>query len=147
MSAKGNENIHGMTKIMSNVHRDGQRIISYTTHVATIDGGKLLVHGHWSKTTNAQITKVARMFNLDKVDSPLPEAAPEGESNPLRSMGMVMAIGEILGAESDKDKIAWKLRMAKAAGLDVPEDFDSLPQEEQLRRLDGVQKEALKPLP
>jgi hypothetical protein len=63
----------------------------------------------------------------------------------LKSLGMAMAMGEILAGDKKEDKIAWKKRMAKAGGLDVPEDFDDLPIEEKERRLNGVQDMLLEP--
>ncbi len=46
------------------------KIISYTTHVATIDhkDRKVYIHGYWSATTSKHINYVARVlyYNLEK---------------------------------------------------------------------------------
>lgn len=58
-----------MTKIKNNLHIDGNKVISYTTHVATIQDDKLIVLGKWSNTTSRHISHVANMFNLKVVNS------------------------------------------------------------------------------
>jgi hypothetical protein len=66
-------------------------------------------------------------------------------------LGMVAGIaklGEIL-CDKQEDKNAWKKRMLKAGipEIDFPEDFDSLPEEEKQRRLDGAIKQISDPPP
>lgn len=58
------------SKSKQNLHRDGNRVISYTTHVATIDEatGTLWVHGYWSTTTSKHVGIVARELGLTKKD-------------------------------------------------------------------------------
>lgn len=51
-------------KIASNLRLDGNNVISYTTHVATIEGSKLIVLGWWSQTTTKHVNKIARLYNL-----------------------------------------------------------------------------------
>ncbi len=53
----------------SNLKVENNKVISYTTHVATIQDKKLLVHGYWSQTTTKHINKVAAQFGLTKVDA------------------------------------------------------------------------------
>lgn len=58
----------------------------------------------------------------------------------LRNVGMVAMLGDIL-AETQKDRNAWKLRMLKAGlgeGIILPDDFDTLPEKEKERRLNGA---------
>ena len=52
----------------------------------------------------------------------------------------IASLGNMLGGTKTKtDEIAWKKRMLKTQqGLSFPADFDSLPEDEQLKRLDGV---------
>ncbi len=58
----------------------------------------------------------------------------------LKAVGMVMAFGDLL-CETQKEKNDWKKRMVSTVpGIDIPEDFDRLPEEEKAKRLDGVQK-------
>jgi hypothetical protein len=51
-------------KYKQNLRKDGERIISYTTHVATIDGDNLKQLGYWSVTTQKHINYVANQLNL-----------------------------------------------------------------------------------
>jgi hypothetical protein len=41
----------------------GSKVISYTTHVATIKGNELHQLGYWSKTTQKHINYVAKELN------------------------------------------------------------------------------------
>ena len=65
---------------------------------------------------------------------------------PLNRISNIMALGNVF-AETKKEKNTWKLRMLKAGlenkGLDLPDGFDSLNEEEKERRLNGA-IEALK---
>jgi hypothetical protein len=60
----------------------------------------------------------------------------------FKAVTMVAALGDVFAGDSLADKNAWKLRMLKAGltsrGLDVPDDFDGLDEEEKARRLDGI---------
>ena len=51
-------------KYKQNLRQDGNRIISYTTHVATIDGDNLKQLGYWSVTTQKHVNYVANQLNL-----------------------------------------------------------------------------------
>ena len=59
----------------------------------------------------------------------------------LKSVAMVASLGDIF-ASNTKDKNAWKKRMLKAGlenkGLDMPEGFNELPEDEQEKRLNGA---------
>jgi hypothetical protein len=129
-------------KYTKNLRIDGDKVYSYVTHVATMDHTNrlLLVHGYWSPTTSKHLNHVAAIYNLKSSKAPKP-AEESHSSGLLKSVAMVAAFGNIL-CDSQKDKNAWKLRMLKAGlenqGLDIPNDFDSLPEEEKTRRLDGA---------
>jgi hypothetical protein len=59
-----------MTKLnryKKNLHIDGDRVISYTTHVATMEGDTLRVLGYWSRTTTKHVNYVAADLGLKKV--------------------------------------------------------------------------------
>jgi len=58
----------------------------------------------------------------------------------LKLASTIASLGNILGGTKTKaEEIAWKKRMLKTQqGLSFPADFDSLPEDEQLKRLDGV---------
>ena len=56
-----------MKKIGHNIFRDGDKIYSFFTHVATIEGDKLIEHGKYSATTSKHVRKVANMLGLTVV--------------------------------------------------------------------------------
>ena len=58
-----------MKRIGHNIFRDENKIYSFLTHVATIDGDKLIEHGKYSRTTSKHVKKVASMFNLTIVEN------------------------------------------------------------------------------
>jgi len=45
----------------------GGKVYSYDTHVATIKGAELVIHGYWSMTTSKHVNHVANEFGLTKV--------------------------------------------------------------------------------
>jgi hypothetical protein len=53
-----------MKKLFNNVFLDGNKVISYVTHVATIDKGRLVLHGIYSQSTSRQMSKVAQLLDL-----------------------------------------------------------------------------------
>ena len=50
-----------------NLRIDGNRVISYTTHVATIEDGNLVQLGWWSQTTQKHINYVAQELSLNLI--------------------------------------------------------------------------------
>ncbi len=58
----------------------------------------------------------------------------------LKLASTIASLGSILGGTKTKaENIAWKKRMLKTQhGISFPDDFDSLPEDEQLKRLDGA---------
>ena len=69
-----------MKKLFNNVWLDGNKVISYTTHVATIDKGRLVLNGIYSQSTSRQMSKVAQLFDLLIV---LSKERPEFEKLPV----------------------------------------------------------------
>ena len=62
----------------------------------------------------------------------------EAENDPFRAVKMVCAFGSIL-CDTPEEKNKWNKRMiGTIEGINIPEDFDSLPEEEKARRLKGV---------
>jgi hypothetical protein len=55
-------------KYKQNLHIAGNKVYSFQTHVATIDGGKLYRHGWWSVTTSKHINHVAHVYGLTVED-------------------------------------------------------------------------------
>lgn len=58
-----------MKRIGHNIFRDGNKIYSFLTHVATIEGDKLNEHGKYSRTTTKHVRKVAQMYGLQLVSN------------------------------------------------------------------------------
>jgi hypothetical protein len=152
---------------------DGKTILtSYTTDVAYIKDGKAYVNGLYSGTTTRHIKEFllqngfkaensrqilkdyGKAYQKEKKKEVKKEAKEkkvkwvDDGTNPLRDrsdfnmVGMAMAMGDVFG-QNQKEKNAWKLRMAKAGfgnqGLDIPEDWDTLSEDEKARRLKGVE--------
>ena len=49
----------------TNLKVEGDKVYSYNTHVATINGTTLNVHGWWSQTTTKHVNYVAKTLNLN----------------------------------------------------------------------------------
>lgn len=142
-----------MDRYKKNLHIEGNKVISYTTHVATIDhaSGILYKHGYWSVTTSKHINYVAREYGLTIVDAPIdtirgftePNQELE-EDNNLKTIAMVMAMGKIF-TNNQKEANDWDTRILRAGlegrGLIMPDDWDSLSEEVKADRLAKVKKE------
>jgi len=50
-----------------NLKLDGNKVMSYDTHVATISGDNLKQLGYWSKTTQKHINYVSQVMGLHVV--------------------------------------------------------------------------------
>lgn len=133
-----------MDRYRQNLKVEGYKVYSYNTHVATIDGRKLFQLGYWSQTTQKHINYVAREYGLELVkdDKEHKEAAEkekeEGSASMLKSISLIAALGDMMGRKPE-EKNAWKKRfIEKVPGIIMPDDFDSLPEAEKKRRLDGA---------
>ncbi|KKT20044.1 MAG: hypothetical protein UW02_C0002G0036 [Candidatus Nomurabacteria bacterium GW2011_GWB1_43_7] len=138
-------------KYKKNLHVEGSKVFSYSTHVATIDraSGKLYVHGYWSMTTSKHINHVADVLGLHKEDKARDVAEVEAERKAkesegmagLRAVGLVAMLGDVFG-KTTKESNDWKARMLRAGlegrGLIMPDDWDTLPEAEKTKRLDGA---------
>jgi hypothetical protein len=60
-----------MKKYKQNLKIEGNKIISYVTHVATIKGNELHQLGYWSKTTQKHINYVAEELDLKLIKTKL----------------------------------------------------------------------------
>jgi|TARA_R100001460_G_scaffold90485_3_gene132133 hypothetical protein len=56
--------MYKLDKYKQNLTIHGNKVWSYTTHVATINGNKLQQLGYWSQTTQKHINYVAKELNL-----------------------------------------------------------------------------------
>ena len=54
-------------KYKTNLKEHNGEVWSYSTHVATIEGNKLIQHGYWSVTTQKHINHVAKELKLDLI--------------------------------------------------------------------------------
>ena len=125
-----------LAKYKKNLKVEGDKVISYTTHVATIKDGKLYVLGYWSQTTSKHINYVACQYGLDKVEGKPEDAEQDGGL--LKSVALVAKIGDVL-CDGQKEKNDWKKRMLNTLpGSDFPEDWDTLTEDEKTKRLDGA---------
>lgn len=129
-----------MQKYKQNLKIEGNKVYSYGTHVATINGNRLqkVAGARASKTTSKHINYVGSEMGL------IVEAAnSESEAdNPYRTVAVIASLGKLLGGAKDiKEENAWAKRMLKAGmgeGLSFPDDWESLSEEEKKRRLDGA---------
>ena len=56
-----------LEKYKQNLKIEGDKVISYITHVATIKGDELHQLGYWSMTTQKHINYVAKELNLNLI--------------------------------------------------------------------------------
>ena len=131
---------------------------SYNTDVAYIDldTNKAIVKGMYSNTTLRHIKefllqegfKADNWKQIEKDYSPSKEqiAKDQEEENKkadsmFKSIGMIAALGDIM-TKDKKESNDWKLRMLKAGlenkGLIMPEDWETLSEEEKEARLNNV---------
>jgi len=59
--------MYKLPKYKQNLTIQGNKVWSYTTHVATISGNELHQLGYWSQTTQKHINYVARELDLTLV--------------------------------------------------------------------------------
>lgn len=125
-------------KYKQNLHQEGDKIISYTTHVATIEGGKLFVLGWWSVTTSKHVNYVANYYGLEKVESKIESKVDDEFDNMIAQIAM---LGNIFGS-TQKESNDWKARMLKAGlenkGLIMPDDWNELSEDVKEERLNAV---------
>jgi hypothetical protein len=56
-----------LEKYKENLKIEGDKVISYVTHVGTIKGDELHQLGYWSMTTQKHINYVAKELNLNLI--------------------------------------------------------------------------------
>ena len=67
-------------KYTKNLRRDGDKIYSYSTHVATITNGFLHILGWWSTTTSKHVNYAAKELGLKRAYS-ISDLLPEDREN------------------------------------------------------------------
>lgn len=79
----------------------------------------------------------------DKLKKKFQETSHGKIQSEFKTIGAIASLGELFG-QTKKEKNDWKLRMIKAGlgnrGLEVPEDWDKLSEDEKEKRLDMVTK-------
>ena len=78
----------------------------------------------------ARILNITKQISLGKIDSQ------------FKTVSMVASLGNIFYDNTQKERVDWKLRMLKAGvgGLNIPEDWDTLSEDEKEKRLDKIIK-------
>ena len=56
-----------LDRYKQNLRLEEDKVYSYATHVATIEGSRLRVLGYWSKTTTKHINYVAQQLDLKQI--------------------------------------------------------------------------------
>ena len=127
-----------------NLKVEGNKVFSYSTHVATIEGSKLIQLGYWSVTTQKHINYVARELNLtlSKQDQ------KEKESDPiLNSMKAFLLMGDLMNDKKEdtadavkyKERIVFATMRSKIPNWQPPSDWGRLNDSEKLERLTKIQ--------
>ena len=132
--------MRNLSRYKQNLKIVGNRVISYTTHVATIKGSELIIHGYWSATTSKHINYVAEELGLTKTKGPRKEEETPQRDNNFNTVGMIAMMGQFFG-ETKKESNDWKKRMIQAGlgdAIHIPEDWDTLTEEEKEKRLNKV---------
>lgn len=131
-----------MKKYNQNLNVSGNKVYSYDTHVATINGGNLIKLGYWSSTTSKHINYVAKEYGLTVIDATKEqkEETKDETYNPLKTASLVASLASVF-TKTPKEKNDWMKRMlATTPGINFPEDWDTLNEDEKERRLSGVVK-------
>jgi len=142
----------------ANVRYEGDKIIlrSYNTDVAYIENNKPVVKGMFSNTTLRHIKeflkqngfKADNWQQIEKDYSPTKEQIEaeqkeeqERANAMFKSISAIASLGDVFG-KSQKESNDWKARMLKAGlqdkGLIMPEDWESLSEDEKETRLNTV---------
>ena len=127
-----------------NLKIEGNKVFSYSTHVATIEGSKLIQLGYWSVTTQKHINYVARELNLtlSKQDQ------KEKESDPiLNSMKAFLLMGDLMKDKKEdtadavkyKERIVFATMRSKIPNWQPPSDWERLNDSDKLERLTKIQ--------
>ena len=130
-----------LTRYKENLSVSDGYIYSYDTRVAKIVHRKRLICqlGWWSVTTQKHINYVANEYNyeLDRYyykGNKTDDKTEDKTSNIFNMLKNVCAVGNILN-DTKEDKVKFNKRMLSASGVTFPDDFDTLPLEEQEKRI------------
>ena len=152
---------YGDSLKIGNSRTDGQKLWLHDNLIAEKRNGSLwITQAGWdTNTTNERLNglsgvniyhKRGRLFLNDKewdgewinVNNPEAKREEDGGSAGFKSIAMVAKMGEIFHTGDKKAVNDWKVRMLKAGlssrGLEMPEDWDTLTEEEKEKRLNAV---------
>lgn len=129
-------------------------------HLAVLSGGGAYVktkacyyNRTWESYEYQSVVHAAirKAFKKEEAEKYIAQVDAQAKGEIDKKFGMIAGIaklGEIL-CDKQEDKNTWKKRMLKAGipEIDFPDDFDSLPEEEKQRRLDGAIKQISDPPP
>lgn len=122
---------------------------SYQTIVCEIIEGKPQVYGTYSNTTLRHIKEFLKQHgfkaeNSSQILNDYPEVEKpqrKPQSDFIKTTSLIASLGDLFG-NNQKDSNDWKARMLKAGleprGLIMPEDWESLTEEEKEKRLNLV---------
>ena len=137
-----------------NLKVEGDKVFSYNTHVATIEGSELIQLGYWSVTTQKHINYVARELNLTLSKAENKADHKEQESDPiLNSMKAFLLLGDLMNDKKDdtaqaeyiqkqvkyKERIVFATMRSKIPNWEPPSDWDRLNDSDKLERLTKIQ--------
>ena len=146
-----------------NLKVEGNKVFSYSTHVATIEGSKLIQLGYWSVTTQKHINYVARKLILhsyfktaelggftgqDLIDLKLAIKGGEAEPDPvLNSMKAFLLMGDLMNDKKEdtadavkyKERIVFATMRSKIPNWQPPSDWERLNDSDKLERLTKIQ--------
>jgi hypothetical protein len=127
-----------------NLKVEGNKVFSYNTHVANIEGSKLIQLGWWSVTTQKHINYVASELNLtlNKSDHKKQESDPV-----LNSMKAFLLLGDLMNDKKEdkadavkyKERIVFATMRSKIPNWEPPSDWELLNDSDKLERLTKIQ--------
>ena len=135
-----------LSKYKQNLRTDNKYIYSYETKVAEIKHSERKINqlGWWSVTTQKHINYVCDVlrYELDRYyyEKGKTEFVYKGiesrekASNTFNMLKNVCAIGGIIN-DTKEERVKFNKRMLSASGVTFPDDFDTLPIEEQEKRI------------
>ena len=148
------KSFYGKARVVSMPDRIA--LISYNTKVAEIKDNKAVVFGTYSMTTLRHIKEflLQNGFKADSSAQILKDYSPTKEDKTktedcsfLKSVSIIASLGDMF-CDKQKDSNDWKARMLKAGltnkGLIMPDDWDSLSEDEKEKRLNCVISEGVK---
>ncbi len=90
------------------------------------------------------LEKLAEKTGIKAISEFVKNRTSDRRTEQLKTVGMVAKMGEIL-CNTKKEKNDWKVRMLKAglgnSGLEMPEDWNELSEDEKEKRLEGAIKQ------